>query len=104
MQIFNVVMAGRSQFAQIRRCAADFVKNVQRKGKACFGEDGGQMQNRIGAAAESHVAGYGVAHGLFRNNLPGAQIAADKFQNLHTGFLGQTYPRGGNSGNGAVAG
>ncbi len=103
MQIFDVMVSGRSQLAQVGRGTAYFIKNIKCEGKPRLRKHRGQVQYRVGAAAQGHVAGHGIAHGLFRDDVPGTQVAPDQFQNLHSGFFGQSDARGRNGGNGAVA-
>ena len=103
VQVLHVMPPGRRQLAQVGRDAAYFIKNFQSQRQSRFGEHGGQMQHGIGAAAQGHIHGHGVAHGFFRHDVARAQVLFHQSQNLLARLLGQTDARGGHGGYGSVA-
>ena len=103
VQVLHIGGAGGGQMAQVRGHCADFVSHVQIEVHAALIGDGGQVEHGVGGAAQGHVSSQGVADGGGGHDVPGPDVAAHQFHNLHTGVLGKLNSRGVHRRDGAVA-
>ena len=104
VQVDERARAGRLQLHQMRRAGACGVPVVHRDGAAGLHGDGGQVQNRVGGAAESHVALHGVVDGRRGDDVSDGDALFEKLHHLHAGMLGQAQALGVDGRDGAVAG
>lgn len=104
VQVFDVLRPGGRKLTDIGRLAADVVEDVQRQAQFGFPEYGGQVEGRVGGAAESHVRRHSVVDGLFGHDVAGADVLFEKFHDLHTRLFGKADTGGGHGGRRAVAG
>ena len=104
IQVGDKHLAGRVQLAQLRRVAADAVNIGNIELYAALIGDGGQVQHRVGGAAERHFGAEGVLKGFFRQNVARAQILAVQLQNSLTGGFRQLNAVGHHGRDAAVAG
>ena len=88
----------------MRRAGARRVPIVHRDGMPrCLG-DGGQMENRVGGAAESHIAFHSIVDRRRRHEVAEVDAALEQLHDLHARMLGKAKALGVHGGNGAVAG
>ena len=104
VQVDHIVVTGRRKLAQVGALAAYFVKNIQPKVKPGFAKNSGQMQHRIGGAAQRHIHGNGIGHSLGGNNIQRPDAAFKQVHNAHARCLGQANARPAHGRNGAIAG
>ena len=104
IEFFDVVVACRGEVAEIRRVAADFVRNGKIKLNAAFVRDRRKVQHGIRGTAERHVNRQRVHEGVARHDVARLHVVSDEIHDLHTGFFRKTQSGGINGGDGAVAG
>src|SRR5262249_27867361 len=86
-QILNVGGACGSQVAEIWNLCAHLVKQLQIHRHSRLVGDGQQMENAVGGAAQSHVAGEGVSDRLFIDDVPGFNILFNQVHDSHSRVL-----------------
>ena len=104
VQVHQTVDACRIQLHQMGHGVGNGVDAPQVEGDPRLMADGGQVQHGVGGAAQGHVCGQAVSDGLFRDDVPGADVLSHQVHHPHTGVLGQKDPLAFHGGNGAVAG
>ena len=104
VQIDHEMLARRGKFAEIGALAADLVENFQAHVQARLAEHGGQMQHRIGGAAQGHVHGHGIGHGFGGDDVQRADIVLEQIHDPHARGFGQAHARRAHRRDGAVAG
>ena len=104
IEVLHVSGTGRSQMADIRRVLGDLVDLAKVHLHVDLVRDGGQVQDRVGRAAEGHVGGDGIPDGIFGQDVSGPDVLPDEFHDLHTGFLRELDAGGVRRRDGAVAG
>ena len=89
VKLLNVMRACRSQMADIRHLAGQFVQSLKLQRNACFVCDCQQVQNRVGRAADRHLAGQRVAECCRREDVARLDVLLDQLHDLHAGMLCQ---------------
>ena len=103
VEVLDVERAGGGDAGDVGRCGADLVPGFEGDGAAGGRRDGGEVQHRVGGAAEGHVEGHAVADGGGGDDVLDADVLLDELHDLHAGLLGQAVAGGVDGGDGAVA-
>ena len=75
--------------ADIRHLAGQFVQGFKLQRNACFVGDSQQVQNRVGRAADRHLAGQRIAECCRREDVARLDVLLDQLHDLHAGVLCQ---------------
>ena len=89
VQVLHVMRAGGTEFDQVGSAAAHRVELGQRERDARFVGDGGQVQHRVGRAANGHIHGDCVLKSGLGHNVARENVFTDQVQDLFPGLLGQ---------------
>ena len=90
--------------AEVRGAGADLIEELQVHRHACLIGNGQQVEDGVGGAAQSHIAGQCVADGALVDDLAGRDALFDHLHNGHAGVLCQLQALGVDGRDGAVAG
>ena len=104
IQVRHVGGACRSQMAEVRGAGTDLIEELQVHRHACLIGNGQQVEDGVGGAAQSHIAGQCIADGALVDDLAGRDALFDHLHNGHAGVLGQLQALGVDGRDGAVAG
>ena len=103
VKLLDMVRACRSEVADVRHLAGELVERLELERNACFVRDREQMQDRVGRAADRHLAGQCVAECSRGQNIARLDVLLDQLHDLHAGVLRQMNACGGNGRGRAVA-
>ncbi len=104
VDVFHVVFAGGSNFADVGDALGDFVEVLDGEGDAGFDGDGEGVEDGVGGAAHGHVEGDGVFEGFLGEDVGGADIFVDEVDDGAAGGFKEAVAGGINGEDGAVAG
>ena len=96
--------AGGLQLHEMGRARTRRVPVVHRDGVPRRLGDGGQVEHRVGGAAECHVAFHGIVDRRRRHEVAEVDAVLEQLHDLHARMLGEAKALGVHGGNGAVAG
>ena len=89
IKLLNVVRACRCEVTDIRHLAGQFVQGLKLERYARLVGDSQQVQNRVGRAADRHLAGQRVAECCRREDVARLDVLLDQLHDLHAGVLCQ---------------
>ena len=90
VQVRHMMGAAGAQESQVRGLLGNFIEQFQGQFDAGFVGNGGEVQRRVGAAADSHVNGNGVFERIHGYDISREHLFFDHADNGFAAFLGQT--------------
>ena len=103
VQLLDMVRTCRGEVADVRNFAGKLVERFELERNACLVRDREQMQNRVGRAADRHLAGQRIAECRRGQNVARLDVLLDQLHDLHAGVLCQMDACRGNGRGRAVA-
>jgi len=84
----------RTELAEVRGLLADLVEEAEIQIDARLVGDGGDVEDRVGGAAQGHIHGDGVLEGGEGGDVPGFDVFLQELHDLHARLFGQAAPGG----------
>ena len=90
VQVRHMMGAAGAQESQVGGLLGNFIEQFQGQLDAGFMGNGGEVQRRVGAAADSHVYGNGIFERIHGYDISREHLFFDHADNGFTAFFGQT--------------
>ncbi len=103
VEVLHVGSARGRQMAEVGRLGGDLVGDIGVEVDAALVRDRGQVEHRVGGAAERHIHGQRVAERVLGHDVAGLDILFQQLHDLHARVLRKLDALGIRRGDGAVA-